>query len=285
MSDSTNRVCIVTGGSTGVGYASALALAREAATVVVVCRNRKRGETAIRKIHAKVPNARVRLNLCNLASLTQVRELGSQLASEYPQIDLLVNNAGVYRASREITEDGFEKTFAVNHLAHFLLTHYLIPSLRQTKGRVITVSSEAHRGAKVDRASLEDTIRGRRRYGGMRAYSDSKLANVLFTVELARRHPVNELATAALHPGVLATRIWNQNHNALSLLMRVFKPFLGRPMIGGGAVLFLATAAREEIHGRYYDKQRPVDPSPKALDPELGHDLWQLSAALVGISD
>lgn len=278
------KVCVVTGANSGVGFATVLTLARLGAQVVLVCRTRARGETALKRIVKRVPSADLSLAVSDLASLEQVRRLGSQLAANFPGIDLLVNNAGVYRAGLEQTEDGFERTLMVNHLSHFLLTHMLLSSLLRAGGRVINVSSNGHRGAKLTRAPLEEIIRGHGGYSGVRAYCDSKLANILFTAELARRYPADRLSVVALHPGVLATRIWNRNLHPLSLFMRLFKPFMGRPSVGGDAVVYLAQAPAEEVHGRYFDKKKRSEPAPMAQDPNLARDLWNVSAALVGLA-
>jgi NAD(P)-dependent dehydrogenase (short-subunit alcohol dehydrogenase family) len=225
------------------------------------------------------------LEIAELSSLEEVRQLGSRLRSEFPKVDLLVNNAGVYCARRHLTEDGFERTFAVNHLSHFLLTHLLWPSLVGAGGRVINVSSEGHKSARLTRAPLEEIIRGRGRYNGWRAYGDSKLANILFTVELGRRCRPGDLSAVAVHPGVLATRIWNSNANPLSLLMRLFKPLMGKPSVGGDAVVFLAQEASATVHGRYFAKKRRSEPAPAALDRGLAKNLWNVSRELVGLSD
>ncbi len=278
-----DTIAIVTGANVGVGFATATALARAGACVVLVCRNAKRGAQATDRISRKISAANLQVATAELRSLSAVRALGTELAADYPKIDVLVNNAGVYRVRREITEDGFEHTFAVNHLSHFLLTHLLTASLTRAHGRVITVGSEAHRGAKLTRAPLERIMRGEVRHRAFLAYSDSKLANHLFTAELARRHRANELASVTLHPGVLATRIWNRNLDPVSLFMMLIKPLLGRPSVGGNAAAFLAQEPADRIHGGYYEKQKRSTPSPSATDPGLARELWDISSRLVGI--
>lgn len=274
------KTCVVTGANSGVGFEASLLLADSGARVVLACRNRSRGEDAVGQIRAQVPKGDLRLEIADLASLEQVRMLGARLSRDHPEIDILVNNAGVYRSELGRTEDGFEKTMAVNHLSHFLLTHLLLPPLLATRGRVINVSSEAHRRARLRVQTLEAALRGERRYSGMGTYSDSKLANILFTSGLARRYSAHELAVCSLHPGVLATRLWNQNQNPLSLLMVLFKPFMGRGSVGGDAVAFLANEPGPSIHGRYFNKRRVVDPAPPGRDQDLAEALWDLSQAL-----
>jgi NAD(P)-dependent dehydrogenase (short-subunit alcohol dehydrogenase family) len=223
------------------------------------------------------------LAVCDLGRFSEVRALALQLSDDYPKVDLLVNNAGVYLARKELTEDGFERTFAVNHLAHFLLTQLLLGSLLEARGRVVNVSSDGHRGAKLTLADMEDRIRGEGRFSGMQAYCDSKLANVLFTKELSRRYPASELSAVALHPGVLATRIWNKNLDPLSLFMLTFKLFMRRPRVGGQAVASLAGLSSDEVHGEYFHVRKRADPAPGANDPELAGRLWELSSEFTGV--
>lgn len=272
--------CVVTGANSGVGFEASRLLAGSGARVVLVCRDQTRGEEAVGRILAQVPDGDLNLELTDLASLKQVRDLGERLQRDHPKIDILVNNAGVYRAGLERTEDGFEKTLAVNHLAHFVLTNLVLPNLLAAGGRVINVSSEAHRRSSLGVASLEPALLGERPYKGWMTYSDSKLANVLFTAGLARRYRAEELVVCSVHPGVLATRIWNQNQNLLSKFMVLLKPLMGRGAVGGEAVAFLTKESGPSIHGRYFNKTRPVSPSPEGQDQKLAEALWELSRSL-----
>ncbi len=281
MRQLSGRTYVVTGANSGVGRATTEALAARGAAVVMVCRSRERGEAARREIGEAADGAELQLRLCDLASLRQVRDLGAALSAELDGLDGLVNNAGVYRARLEHSEDGFELTMAVNHLAHFLLTALLLDRLRERSGRVVTVSSETHRGGKLRRAPLTAILRGAIDYSGLQAYSDSKLANVLFTFELARRLRGSGVTTTALHPGMLATRIWNQNDNLASLIARLFKPFMGAPRVGGRAVLRqLADPQLADVSGAYFDRQERSEPAPAARDRRLTEELWELSAEL-----
>jgi NAD(P)-dependent dehydrogenase (short-subunit alcohol dehydrogenase family) len=252
----------------------------------MVCRDRRRGEAAQAEIRRQASDSEVTLHIADLASLAAVRTLAEELRAQFDRVDVLVNNAGVWRARREMTDEGFEKTFAVNHLAHFLLTHLLLEPLKAAGGRVVNVSSEAHRGGDLTRRPLEEIVRGEGRFRGLQAYSDSKLANVLFTFELARRIDGSAgITTNALHPGVLATGIWNQNASPVSLFMRVFKPFLGRPKRGGEAVLRLAADPElEGVTGRYFNQLVQSTASDAAHDVDLAERLWNLSGELTGVS-
>ncbi len=277
------EVCVVTGANSGVGFATARKLAEAGATVVLACRNRQRGDAARSKIARRVPAAELHVAAADLARLNEVRAMGGEIATSFSQVHLLVNNAGLYRARRQLTEDGFEFTFAVNHLAHFLLTHLLLASLLEGSGRVVNVSSEGHRSAALTRAPLEDIIRGRGPYRAFRTYGDSKLANILFTAELARRYDRNRLCATAVHPGVLSTRIWNRNSDPASIFMQFFKPFMRGPAAGGDAVVQAARQPRDTAHGKYFEKKKPSEPSRSARDQQLARELWELSSRLVGV--
>lgn len=278
-----SKVCVITGANSGIGYEAALGLARTGVRVVMVCRNRRRGEAARQRIVRAAEGAKVDLLIADLASLRQVRALASDLTAAYPEIHALVNNAGVYRGRPEMSEDGFERTMAVNHLAHFLLTNLLLPPLRVGKARVITISSGSHRLAKLKSKPLEQIIRSVGDYSGVQAYADSKLANLLFSFELARREP--DLIAIALHPGVLSTRIWNQNNNLLSLMMRLVKPFMERPARGGERIVRLATAPEfAGATGRFFDRDREARAALAAYDKELAAQLWALSEELADLA-
>jgi len=278
------NVCVVTGANSGVGFETAAGMAGLGATVVLVCRSRDRGESAVEAIRSRTASADLRLLVADLSSFAQVRRLAKKLTVDLPSVDVLVNNAGIYRAGLELTEDGFERTMAVNHLSHFLLTHLLLPRLRDSlPGRVVNVASRAHRRGRLTLENLEDVLRGRGRYDGWNAYSDSKLANILFSRELARRYDAFELSTCSMHPGVLATGLWDRNRNPLSLLMRMLRPVLGKASVGGDAVVFLARQPPEAVHGKYFDKTRPVEPRPMGRDDLLAARFWELSAQAVGL--
>lgn len=275
---------VVTGANSGVGRSATELLAGAGASVVMVCRSEERGRLALEAIRKRSSDSRVWLEVADLSSLSSVRELAARLRDRVDPIDVLVANAGVYRARREVSEDGFEMTMAVNHLGHFVLTHRLLRKLVEVGGRVIIVSSDGHRSGDLRRYPVEDILRGRTPFMGLRAYADSKLANVLFAFELSRRMGPAGLTAAALHPGVLSTRIWNQNANPLSLLMRAFKPFMKRPSKGGRAVYRLAVdLAAADVGGRYFHVDEESKAADQAYDPELARELWDVSAALTGV--
>ena len=277
------RVAVVTGANSGVGRSTSELLAEAGARVVMVCRNQGRGEEALAAVRRLTGDDRVQLEIADLSSSEAVRALAARLSDRLDRIDMLVNNAGVFRARREISVDGFEVTMATNHLGHHLLTSLLLDLLRRGRARIVNVSSDGHRRGDLRRAPLEEILRGDLSYSGLRAYGDSKLANILFTFELMRRYGSEGITANALHPGVLATRIWNQNRSPLSLLMVLFKPLMGRPAVGGRAVFRLATnPSLGEAGGSYFNVEEEARAATQAYDRDLASELWDTSTRLTG---
>ncbi len=276
---------VVTGANSGIGRSAAELLAGSGTRVVMVCRSEKRGSKARAAMARAAPEGAFDLELADLSDFDSVRSLGDRLLDSHERIEILVNNAGVFRGRLERTEAGLERTFAINHLGHFLLTRLLSEPLRAGGARVVNVSSNGHRSGDLRRAPLEEIARGDAWTGGVQAYGDSKLANVLFTFELARRAAEDGITTNALHPGVLATRIWNQNPWHVSQVMRLFKPFMGRAAVGGKAVYRLAAAPElEGVTGRYFPVEKEAEAAPQAHDEELARELWELSERLTGLA-
>ena len=278
--DLTGRIAIVTGASSGVGRSAAALLAAAGAGVTLVCRDRARGERALHELERSFPGT-VALELTDLACPGAVRALASRLRDRLDRIDILVNNAGISRDRLETTVDGFERTFATNHLGHFLLTHLLLDRLRG--GRIVNVSSTAHRFGDLRRAPLPAIASGSAWQGGFRAYSDSKLANVLFTVESARRWRELGVAANALHPGILATSIWNRYRGVVGVTLRALTAFMCSPDTGGAAVLALIGRSAS-VSGRYFRVDTERRPHRQADDRSLARELWERSAAWTGLA-
>ena len=280
----TGHVAIVTGANSGVGRSVAELLLAAGAEVTLVCRHRARGEHALTEIKRSQPGATVTLELADLSSPDAVRELSSRLSSRLHRIDILVNNAGLALDRLETTNEGFELTFATSHIGHFLLTYLLFDRLRGG-GRIVNVSSTAHRFGDLRRAPLDEIARGQAWRGAFQAYSDSKLANVLFTVESARRWTEHGIAVNALHPGVLATNIWSRGHSMGGLFLRTVTAFMRPADVGGSAVLELIRHSEPgQISGRYFKVTSERKPQPQAEDRDLAHDLWQRSLAWTGLA-
>ncbi|HYM16473.1 MAG TPA: SDR family oxidoreductase, partial [Dehalococcoidia bacterium] len=267
-----------TGASNGIGKATASALAAMGARVVLVCRDRARGEAARAEIAREAASDAVELEIADLSSQAEIRGLASRMAVAHPRIDVLVNNAGAVNTVRTTTVDGLETTFAVNHLAYFLLTNLLLEQIRAAgRGRIVNVSSRAHMGARID----FDDLQGARRYGGMRAYGQSKLANVLFTYELARRLAGSDVTANCLHPGVVATGFGHNNPGLLKFAVSMIRPFVLDAGRGAETSVYLAASAEVAgVTGQYFAKCKAVRSSPASYDTATAARLWQVSEEL-----
>ena len=284
------QTAVVTGANSGVGRSATEMLLRAGANVTMICRSRGRGERALAEMRdaGEHPNAceaggaagrsGLALEIADLSSLADVRAAAGRIATRLPAVDILVNNAGISSARRTLSADGFELTFATNHLGHFLLTHLLLECLWAGRGRIVNVSSRGHRSGDLHRGSLDDIARGRAWKGGLQAYADSKLANILFTFESARRWGSRGITANAVHPGVLATDIWNKTPWIARLLIRPFTWFMDGPEVGGEAVMNLVTGPDDDtVTGRYFDMNDERTPSPQARDEALARELWERS--------
>jgi NAD(P)-dependent dehydrogenase (short-subunit alcohol dehydrogenase family) len=274
-------VCVVTGASSGIGLATARALATTGATVTLVCRDLSRGEAAVAEVRAASPTGAVDLALADLSSQAEVRRLAADLLARHPRLHVLVNNAGVVNLRHSTTVDGVESVFAVNHLAPFLLTNLLLDRLRASApARIVTVASEAHRLGTID---FDDLGRARR-YRVMRVYGQSKLANVLFTYELARRLEGTGVTANCCHPGAVATRLGQNNGRWAVVLTRVLAPFFRTPAQGAATTVHLATSPDvATTSGRYFRNSRPAASSGASHDRATAERLWDISTRLVGL--
>jgi retinol dehydrogenase 12 len=274
------KVCVVTGATSGIGKAAATALARLGAQVVLVGRDRGRAEATAAQIGpvAAHPPA---VEIADLASLDQVRALAARLAA-LERIDVLVNNAGLVLGEHRITPDGFEHVFAVNHLAPFLLTNLLLPKLTASApARVVTVTSDAHSAARLDldNPNLEHG------WDSWRSYANSKLANILFTRELARRLQGSGVTANCAHPGVVRTGFGREARPLLRLGVTLARPFLLSPERGADTIVYLASSPEvAEATGGYYVKRRRREPSAAARDDSAARKLWEISEELTGLS-
>jgi NAD(P)-dependent dehydrogenase (short-subunit alcohol dehydrogenase family) len=278
----TGKTVLVTGATSGIGLEASVALARLGATVVIVARNSAKGQHALGDVKTRSASNRVSLLLCDFSSMASVRALAAAFRASHDRLDVLVNNAGAISQERQVTVDGFELTFAVNHLASFLLTHLLLDQLeRSAPARIVNVASAAHGSAGMDFDNLQFEHGG---YSLLKAYNRSKLANVLFTNELARRLDAARVTANSLHPGVVATNIWNNIPWFLQPLILPLRLFMISAERGGDTIVYLAASADVEGKtGGYYVKNRPVKPAPLALDQTVAGRLWNESARLVGV--
>ena len=277
------KVCLVTGGTAGIGLVTAEGLARRGATVVLVGRNRPKAEAVADRIRRESGNPAVEALVADLSAQAEVRRLAAEFLAKYGRLDVLVNNAGAMFAERKESVDGIEMTFALNHLAYFLLTDLLLDRLKASApARVVNVSSMAHQGTKLD----PDAVLARRGLaGGFGAYGQSKLANLLFTYELARRLAGTGVTVNALHPGFVATDFTAGNGWLGWIFRRMATLFAIAPEAGARTTLYLATAPEVAgVTGRYFIKEKEATSSPASRDEATARRLWEISEALTGVS-
>lgn len=271
------RICLITGATAGIGRAAASELATRGAAVVLLARSAARAEEVRREIERA--GGRAEALLADLSSLEQVRSAAKEFERRFPRLDVLINNAAVYTRERELTDDGIEAQFAVNHLAPFLLTSLLLPLLRRSApARVVTVSSEAHQRTRINWKDLT----GERGYRPLKAYAQSKLANLLFTFELARRERDRGVTANAVHPGVVGTALLFGGWAPLRLL----RPWLRTPEKGAETLVYLAASPEVEgVSGEYLKDRRPIAPSAEARDPDAARKLWEVSERMTGLRE
>ena len=272
------KICVVTGATSGIGLVTAQVLARQGATLIVIARNAERGAATVSRIQQETGNSAVELMVADLSAQAQVRQLAREIQHRFAHLDVLVNNAGALFARRQLSQDGLEMTFALNHLAYFLLTNLLLDPLKAAdSARIVNVSSEAHRRARLDFSDLQ----GQHRYTGWRAYARSKLANILFTYELARRLAGTGIVTNALHPGFVATNFGRNNRSITAVLFRILQLAAISPEEGAQTIIYLASSpAVKGVTGEYFVKQQAVRSSQVSYDRAAAERLWQVSAEL-----
>src|SRR5688572_26670685 len=277
-----DKTVLVTGGTGGIGKATALGLAMMGADVAITGRDRERTEEAARDIRA-IESGRVEMFVADLSSQTEVRRLADEVLQTFPRLDVLVNNVGGFWNTRHITADGLEHTFALNHLAPFLLTHLLLGRLRQSApARVVIVSSNAQAMGRID----FDDLQGELTYSGARAYSQSKLANVLFTYELARRLEGVSVTANALHPGLVRTGFGAEDPRPIQrVLVPLLRPFMKSPAQGAATSIHLAADPDlGHVTGRFFAGSAPKRSSKRSYDEAVAARLWEMSAAMVGLA-
>jgi retinol dehydrogenase-12 len=267
---------ILTGATRGIGRAAAIELGRRGAELGVVGRDAARVRATADEARASGGDAPVHEHLADLERMDEVRRLAAELLEAYPRIDVLANNAGAMFTSRHVTPDGFERTFALNHLAPFLLTNLLLERLIASRARVVTTASDAHKGGLLD---LDDLQYERGRFRPGRVYGTTKLCNILFTRELQRRNPA--IAANCFHPGVIRTGFGKNDGTLARISLTLAGPFLGSPRRGASSLVWLALdPTAGELRGQYVEKQRPVQPSAQAQDDRLAAELWERSEEL-----
>jgi len=279
------KICLVTGASSGIGKATALGLAKLGATVVMVCRDAARGEAALSEIKQKSGNNFVDLLVADLSSQEAIRRLASEYKSRYQRLHVLINNAGVYYTKRHITADGLEAMFAVNYLARFLFTHLLLDIIKQSApARIINVAGAYHAKGKIN----FDDLQGEKDFDGQRANHQSKLADVLFTYELARRLEGTRVTVNCLHPGMVATDLIDKDKDFpvfFKYLYKLSRPLMKSPAQGAETSLYLASSPEVEgITGQYFVNKKIAQSSPDSHNVQLAQRLWEVSEKLAKLA-
>jgi retinol dehydrogenase 12 len=279
MVDVHDKVCLLTGATRGIGRAAADALARTGWKLVLVGRDKARVDETVAAVSAASGNRQVEGLAADLSLRSEVRRLAADFRARFSRLDVLINNAGAIFTRREVTKEGTEKTLALNHLGYFLLTLELLPLLKASApSRVVNVASEAHRGMRLDFDDLEN----KKGYSGLRVYGESKLMNILFTEELARRLAGTGVTVNALHPGVVATGFGQNTPGIFKVAVRLAAPFMTTPEKGARTLVYLATSPEVAgISGQYFSKSKQARASPAARNPETARRLWDASERLV----
>jgi len=276
------KVVVVTGGTSGIGQVAAVKLAAMGARIVLVARDRARGEATLSKLRAANQSARHAAHYANLASIAETKGVAEKIAAAEPRIDVLINNAGAMFASRQVSADRLELTFATNHMAYWLMTHGLRRNLvASAPARIVSTASDAHKGNALDFADLQSA----KSYSAFRAYGRSKLANILFTRALAKRCAGTGVTANCLHPGFVATRFGDRSGGLLSLVIRAAKLAAISPEKGAETIVYLASSPEVATgSGGYYYECKLAAPSGEAQDDEAAERLWAETKRLAGVT-
>jgi NAD(P)-dependent dehydrogenase (short-subunit alcohol dehydrogenase family) len=292
--DMTGKVVVITGATSGIGQVAAERLAAQGARIVQIARDRARGEAALERLRVLAPGAAHSIHYADLMRLSEMKRVAQEVAAREPRVDVLVNNAGAMFSSRQVSE-GLERTFALNHVAYFVLSQVLRERLKAAvPARVVNTASDAHKAGNVDLDDLQSvkayrgTFVAWLRYGGpgFKVYGASKLCNILFTRELARRLAGSGVTANCLHPGFVATRFGDQAGGLISLGVGIAKRFALTPQQGAETLVYLATSPEvATVSGEYFHRCRAITPSREACDDALARRLWLATTALVDLKD
>ena len=277
------KTVVITGGTSGIGEVAAVALAKMGASIVLVARDKSRGDATLARLRDSAPDIAHSVHFADLLRLAEMKRVAAEIADREPRIDVLINNAGALFAKRRLTEDGLERTFALNHMAYFVMAAGLRERLLASgPARIINMASAAHQGATLDFNDLQSA----KSFGARKAYGQSKLCNILFTRELARRLQGTGVTANCLHPGFVATRFGDQSGGLISRLVWFAKFFAISPAKGAETIIYLASSPDvRETTGQYFYKSALTMPSSAAQDDRSALLLWQRSAALAGMKE
>lgn len=277
-----NKEVVITGGTDGIGKVAAAALAKAGANVTIVGRDGAKGEAVVREIKTHAGHDRVGFVRGDLSAQKGVRAAATELNNRLKRIDVLLNNAGAFFQRREVSEDGIERTFALNHLGYFLTTHLVMDLLKLSpSARIVNVASGAHLGAKLDFGNLQNA----KAYSGWRAYQQSKLANIYFTYELARRLDGSKVTANCLHPGFVATRFGNNNTGMMRAVFGIAKSLLAKSETDGAKTSIHLAGSPDVagVNGKYFDNCKAVRSSAVSYDEAAARELWRVSGKMTGV--
>jgi len=274
------KTVVITGGTSGIGEVAAEKLAQMGARIVLVARDKSRAEATLKRLHERAPDLAHCVHYAELTRLAEMKRVAAEITRAEPCIDVLINNAGALFSNRQVTQDGLEYTFALNHMAYFVVTEGLRERLAASApARIVNTASDAHHGATLELENLQSE----KRFSATRAYNRSKLCNILFTRELARRLRGTGVTANCLHPGFVATGLGDDSGGLISRLVRVAKFFALSPEQGAKTIVHLASSPDiAGLTGQYFCECRPAKPAPAALDDRAASLLWERSAALAG---
>jgi len=276
-----NKLCVVTGANSGIGFETTKALAKKGAYLVMVCRNEEKAETARQKIIQETGHSGIEIVLCDFAIQREIRKAAEELKKQFDKIDVLINNHGFLASGRNETISGLEETFAVNHIGYFLFTNLLLGQLKAaSSARIINVASEAHRYGEFD----PDNLQLKTGFMPFKAYSNSKLFNILFTKELADRLSNTSVTANCLHPGVVGSNFGQSGSWLMSILYTIGKPFMRSNKKGAETSIYLASSDEvENVSVGYFKNKKKTTPARAARDPEAAKKLWEISEELCGL--
>jgi NAD(P)-dependent dehydrogenase (short-subunit alcohol dehydrogenase family) len=276
-----DQICIVTGANSGIGKVSARELASKGARVIMVCRNKDKGLAALQDIKTESQSDKVELMIADLASQQEIRLLAEKLKKKFPKIHILINNAGAVNGQRTETIDKIETTFATNHLGYFLLTMLLLDNLKAApKARIINLASQAQQSGQI----YFDDLNLKNGYSSYKSYCQSKLANIMFTYELARRLKSTLVTVNCVHPGVVRTGFGMNLKGTLKVLLKLFSPLMRTPEKGAETVVWLASSPEVEgITGKYFTDKKEIKSKPVSYDLQACKQLWEVSETMTGL--